>query len=44
MGGWGERVERAEELPGALRRAIDSGQAAVVDVRIDRVKAPIVRR
>ncbi len=44
MGGWGERVERAEELPGALRRAIDSGQPAVVDVRIDRVKAPIVRR
>ena len=44
MGGWGERVERADELPGALRRAIDSGQPAVVDVRIDRVKAPIVRR
>jgi thiamine pyrophosphate-dependent acetolactate synthase large subunit-like protein len=44
MGGWGERVERIEDLSGALRRAIESGQPAVVDVRIDRVKAPIVRR
>ena len=44
MGGWGERVERIEDLSGALHRAIESGQPAVVDVRIDRVKAPIVRR
>ena len=44
MGGWGERVERIEDLAGSLRRAIESGQPAVVDVRIDRVKAPIVRR
>jgi len=44
LGGWGERVERIEDLAGALRRAIESGRPAVVDVRIDRVKAPIVRR
>ena len=44
LGGWGERVERIEDLVGALRRAVDSGQPAVVDVRIERVKAPIVRR
>ena len=44
LGGWGERVERVEDLSGALRRAIESGQPAVVDVRIDRVRAPIVRR
>jgi acetolactate synthase-1/2/3 large subunit len=44
LGGWGERVERAEDLSGALRRAVESGQPAVVDVRIDRVRAPIVRR
>ena len=44
MGGWGERVERVEDLPEVLRRAVASGQPAVVDVRIDRVRAPIVRR
>ena len=44
MGGWGERVERVEDLSEVLRRAVASGQPAVVDVRIDRVRAPIVRR
>ena len=43
MGGWGERVERVEDLAEVLRQAVASGKPAVVDVRIDRVRAPIVR-
>ena len=41
-----EFVGQAHVLaPGRLlRRAIEAGQPAVVNVRIDRVKAPIVRR
>ncbi len=44
LGGWGERVEQLTDLEPALERALASGQPAVVDVRIDRVRAPIVRR
>lgn len=35
FGAHGERVERAEELAPALRRALDSGKPSVVDVLID---------
>ena len=44
LGGWGEHVERIEDLPAALGRAIESGQPAVINVSIGRFEAPIVRR
>lgn len=44
MGGHGEWVDSADALPEALRRALDSGKAACVNVSIDRVAAPVVRR
>ena len=44
LGGWGERVERVADLPGALERAAASEQPACIDVRIARVPAPVVRR
>jgi acetolactate synthase-1/2/3 large subunit len=41
LGGHGEHVERADQLPSALARAIASGKPAVVNVVIDGVAAPI---
>ena len=36
MGAWGEQVSRPADLEPALRRAVGSNQAAVVDVQIDK--------
>ena len=44
LGAHGERVERPEELPAALARAVGSGRPACVDVLIDGVAAPTFRR
>lgn len=35
FGAWGERVTEPEDLQGALRRALDAGTPAVVDVHVD---------
>jgi len=40
LGGHGEHVERAADLPAALERAVASGKPAVVNVLIDGVPAP----
>jgi acetolactate synthase-1/2/3 large subunit len=40
MGGYGELVERAENLAPALGRALDSGKPACLNVLIDGVAAP----
>ena len=40
LGGHGEHVERASDLPAALERAVASGKPAVVNVVIDGVAAP----
>jgi thiamine pyrophosphate-dependent acetolactate synthase large subunit-like protein len=45
MGAHGERVERAEDVQPAVKRALDSGRPAVVDVVIDQdFHAPVVYR
>jgi acetolactate synthase-1/2/3 large subunit len=44
MGGHGEYVTRAEELAPALERARTSNQPACVNIAIDPVAAPIIRR
>jgi acetolactate synthase I/II/III large subunit len=44
LGGHGEFVERAADLPAALERALASGRPACVNVLIDGQPAPVVRR
>lgn len=44
MGGHGELVTKAEEMGPALERALASGKPACVNVMIESVAAPIVRR
>ncbi len=44
LGGHGEFVERAADLPGALERAFASGRPACVNVLIAGQPAPVVRR
>ena len=44
LGGHGENVTRPDELRPALRRAVDSGLPACVNVRISRTAAPSIRR
>ena len=44
LGGHGERVTRAAELPAALERALKSGKPACVNVMIERLPAPNVSR
>ena len=40
LGGYGERVERADELEPALDRALASGLPAVINVMIEGLPAP----
>jgi acetolactate synthase-1/2/3 large subunit len=44
LGGHGECVTRAEELPAALERAAASGKPACVNVMIERLPAPVLAR
>ena len=44
LGGHGELVTRAAELEPALERALASGKPACVNVMIERVAAPVIRR
>jgi acetolactate synthase-1/2/3 large subunit len=44
LGGHGERVTSASELPGALERAVKSGLPACINVMIERMPAPTVSR
>ena len=44
LGGHGELVASAADLPAALDRAIASGRPACVNVMIERVPAPVIRR
>jgi acetolactate synthase I/II/III large subunit len=43
LGGHGEFVERAEDLPGAIERALASGKPACINVMIESIAAPIIR-
>ena len=43
FGAYGEKVSKPEDVEGALRRALDSGRPAVVDLAIDKeVYAPVM--
>jgi acetolactate synthase I/II/III large subunit len=43
LGGHGEFVERAEDLPGAIERALASGKPACINVMIESIAAPVIR-
>jgi acetolactate synthase-1/2/3 large subunit len=43
LGGYGERVERAADLPAAIERALASGKPACVNVMIESIAAPAIR-
>jgi len=44
LGGHGELVERAADLPGAIERALESGKPACINVMIESIAAPVIRR
>ena len=44
LGGHGELVTSADDLPGAIERSLASGKPAVVNVMIESIPAPVIRR
>jgi len=44
LGGHGECVTSADELDGAIARAIASGKPAVINVATESIAAPVLRR
>ena len=44
LGGHGELVQSADELPGAIERAVASGKPACVNVMIESIPAPLLRK
>jgi acetolactate synthase-1/2/3 large subunit len=44
LGGHGELVTCADELPGAIKRSLASAKPAVVNVMIESVPSPVLRR
>ena len=43
LGGHGELVESAADLPGAIERALASGKPACINVMIESIAAPVIR-
>jgi acetolactate synthase-1/2/3 large subunit len=43
LGGHGELVQNAADLPGAIERSLASGKPAVVNVMIESIPSPVVR-
>src|SRR5947209_11199362 len=43
LGGHGEFVERADDLPGAIERAMASGKPACINVMVESIAAPVIR-
>ena len=44
LGGHGELVERPEDMAGALERALASGKPACINVMVESIPSPVVRR
>ena len=44
LGGHGELVQSVDELPGAIERSLASGKPACINVMIESIPAPLVRR
>ena len=43
LGGHGEFVERAADLPGAIERALGCGKPACINIMIESIAAPVIR-
>jgi acetolactate synthase-1/2/3 large subunit len=43
LGGHGELVQSADELPGAIERSVASGKPACINVMIESIPAPLLR-
>jgi len=43
LGGHGEYVERAEDLPGAIERSLGSGKPACINIQTESIAAPVIR-
>ena len=44
LGGHGELVQSADELPGAIERSLVSGKPACINVMIESIPAPLLGR
>jgi acetolactate synthase I/II/III large subunit len=44
LGGHGELVQSADEMPGAIERSLASGKPACINVMIESIPSPVVRR
>ena len=44
LGGHGEFVDNAADLPGAIERSLASGKPACINVMVESIAAPVVRR
>ncbi|HVZ10387.1 thiamine pyrophosphate-binding protein [Rhodopila sp.] len=44
LGGHGELVDAAADLPGAIERSLASGKPAVINVMIESIPSPVLRR
>jgi acetolactate synthase-1/2/3 large subunit len=44
LGGYGELVTSVDQMPGAIERALGSGKPAVLNVMIESIPSPVVRR
>lgn len=44
LGGHGELVTEVDDLPGALQRSLASGKPSVVNVMIESIPSPVIRR
>ncbi|HET8996974.1 MAG TPA: thiamine pyrophosphate-binding protein, partial [Acetobacteraceae bacterium] len=44
LGGHGEFVDRADQMPAAIERALASGKPACINVMIESIPAPLLRR
>ncbi|MEN3382370.1 MAG: hypothetical protein V7608_2414, partial [Hyphomicrobiales bacterium] len=43
LGGHGEFVDRAADLPGAIERALASGKPACINIQTESIAAPVIR-
>jgi acetolactate synthase-1/2/3 large subunit len=44
FGGHGEFVENAADLPGAIERSLASGKPACINIMVENIAAPVIRR
>jgi acetolactate synthase-1/2/3 large subunit len=44
LGGHGEFVDNADDLPAAIERALGAGKPACINIMVESVAAPVIRR